>query len=312
MNAEEIQAALKGPIASVRTPFTRAGEIDYAALRRCLDFSLTAGARTLLLTIGDSLYALLSDREIGELTQAVAAHVRGRAMVVACTARWATPQAVEFARHAHAAGADLLQVVWSQWYPEAVTVEGVVAHHTALGAVMPLMANTGALGALGHGPGLEAVRQLLGRVPAIIAAKADVTGPFDRRVTALVRDRWAVFMGGQKQHHLDLLPYGCAGYLSTFLTFQPEVARAYWRAIEHGRLERAAAIVEQIDAPFFDHVLKVRGGFDAALHGIYELYGLAARWRRPPFHSLTDAELDELRVFLEGLLQHFEAHFTGR
>ncbi len=46
------------------------------------------------------------------------------------------------------------------------------------------------------------------------------------------------------------------------------------------------------------------GGFDAALHGILELYGLAGRWRPGPYHSLTDAEMERLAGFLKskGLL----------
>ncbi len=34
MDSQRIQAGLAGPIASVRTPFTEDGAIDYASLRR--------------------------------------------------------------------------------------------------------------------------------------------------------------------------------------------------------------------------------------------------------------------------------------
>ena len=42
--------------------------------------------------------------------------------------------------------------------------------------------------------------------------------------------------GGQKQNHLDLLPYGCDGWMSTFIHIFPPVMEAYWAAIQRGRL----------------------------------------------------------------------------
>ena len=105
--------------------------------------------------------------------------------------------------------------------------------------------------------------------------------------------------GGQKQNHMNMLPYGADGYLSTFLTFKPEIARCYWRAVEARDLTAAAAVIRDYDMPFFEHIIKTEGSFDAAMHGVYELYGLAERWRRPPYHSLSDAQMERLSGFLK-------------
>jgi hypothetical protein len=56
-----------------------------------------------------------------------------------------------------------------------------------------------------------------------------------------------------------------------------------------------------IERPFFDYILAVPGGFDAAIHGIMELCGLAQRWRRPPFNSLDDEEMAKLSDLLKNL-----------
>ena len=45
----------------------------------------------------------------------------------------------------------------------------------------------------------------------------------------------------------------------------------------------------------------MRGGFDAAIHGILEIYVIAQRWRAQPYYSLGDEEMDELEDFLRGL-----------
>ena len=54
LTLDRVRAALTGPIASIRTPFSRDGSIDYDGLRRMIDFDLEAGSKVSLLTAGDS------------------------------------------------------------------------------------------------------------------------------------------------------------------------------------------------------------------------------------------------------------------
>jgi len=303
MNREAIRQAFAGPIASIRTPFNRDGSIDYAGLRRCVDFDIQAGSKALLITWGDSLFSLLSDREIADLTRAVVECAAGRAAVAACTGHWATAQAVEFAVFCREIGADILQTFQPFWYPGAGAPEAAIEHLTAVAGVIPVMANSADLQRNSAPEGLSVAGMLLEGGVNVLAMKADVTGEYDRRMTGLVADRWTIFAGGQKSFHLELWPYGCQGYLSTFITFMPEVTHAYWRAVESGDVAAAARIIEKIDRPFFTHIIASPGGFDAALHGILELCGLAQRWRRPPFYSLSDDELEALARFLASLPQ---------
>jgi 4-hydroxy-tetrahydrodipicolinate synthase len=298
---EEIRHALAGPVPSLRTPFTREGEIDYPALGRMIEFDLAAGATALIITWGDSLFALLREREVAELTQRVVEITAGRAVVAACTGRWITAQAVEFAACCRAQGADVLQVFVPTWYPGAATTEALVAHHAALAAVMPVMANSAEFQRHGAGQGLPIAKALLATVPNVIAMKADVTGEFDRKLCLLAREQWAIFSGGTKQFHLELHPYGCQGHMTTWLTFRPAIAWRYWRAIQAGDLAAAAAVIKTYDHPLFDLIGGLPGGFDAGMHGLAALAGLAQPWRRAPFHSITEPELERLRHFLDSL-----------
>ena len=88
--AEKVQMAKKaltGPIASVSVPFLRDGQIDYDSLRSSVDFDVEHGSGTILLTYGDSLYSILTDKEITEISRIVVEQTAGRAMT--CVAgRW--------------------------------------------------------------------------------------------------------------------------------------------------------------------------------------------------------------------------------
>ena len=290
---EEIREALSGPVASVRTPFLRGGEIDFDGLRNTVDFNVAAGSRTMLLTAGDSHLLILSRREIADLTRATVEQTAGRAMVVAADGRCDTKTAVEFARFAREAGADVVMSLPSDW-AESCTPETLCAHYAAVSEVMPLMVVTNIFAPYGAEFGLRTLELVLERVPNVVAIKDDFCGVFARRMTMLVSERWAVVSGGQKMNHLDIMPYGAHGYLSTFVTFKPEVAHRYWDAIQRKDLCAAAAVIRDYDDPFFRLIMGLAGGFDAAIHGVGELCGIAGRWRRPPHYSLNDAEMEAL------------------
>jgi hypothetical protein len=67
-------------------------------------------------------------------------------------------------------------------------------------------------------------------------------------------------------------------------------------ALQRNDLAAAAAVAEQMEWPLERYLNKLRGGRDAGLHALLEIYGIAGRWRRPPYYSLNDTEVDELQV----------------
>ncbi len=245
MNRDEIRKALTGPFASLRTPFNRDGSIDFQGLRNYIDFCINAGSKTMLLTYGDSLFSVLTDQEVGEVTRVVAQHTARRAMVVAADRQWATPREVEFAKYARDIGADVLMVLPPDW-GASCTVESLVEHYAAVAKEIPVMVVTGIFISRGVAFGLNTIEALSRRVDGVVAVKDDFCGEFARKMSLLAYDRMAIVSGGQKQNHLDLLPYGCDGYLSTFITFKPDVAHTYWSAIQSHDLSAAKDIVANV------------------------------------------------------------------
>ena len=294
----EIRSALSGPWPSINTPFDRRGNIDFDALRRHLDFLIQAKAKAIVLTWGDSLYSILTDDEIAQVTKAVVQHVNKRAFVVAADNSWWTGKVVEFAGYCVELGVDMLMVMPPDW-AHSTTVESLVAHYGAVAERIPVMLVTNYLGKRGQAFGLELVKRLRDEVPELMALKDDVCGEFIRKVCLLTHDRWALSAGGQQQNHMNMYPYGVDGFLSLWITFKPEIAWKYWNAIEAGDLPAARAVIRDYDIPLFDHIITSEGSFDAAVHGIFELAGLTKRYRRPPYHSLTDEQMRDLAEFLE-------------
>ena len=293
----EIREALTGPVASLTTPFTRDEEIDYQGLRKLIDGNLDGGSKSSLLTYGDSLFSLMTDDEIADVTKVVSEHTGKRGLTVAADGGWWTGKTVEFARYCREVGVDVLMVKPPIWGASG-TVETSVALYEAVSKEMPVMLVTN-IWANDTAKGLKTVEVLLDKVPGVVAIKDDIGGEFVRKMTEMASDQWSVFAGGQKQNHLDIVHYGAIGYMATFVSFYPTVTHQYWDAIERGAWTDAAKVITDHDWPFFNYISGLQGGFDAGMHGILELFGTAGRWRRTPYYSLNDQEMEELKAFCQ-------------
>ena len=249
----EVRSRLTGPVPSIETPFERDGSIDFDGLRRLVDFDLAAGAKALMLTAGNSHYVALSEKEIAEVTKVTVEHAAGRALVIAADRYYHTAQAVEFAKFCSEAGADLLMVMPPDWAGSS-TPQSFTEHYKAVAEVMPVMMVTNVFIARGQKFGLETLKLVRDGVNNVIAIKDDMCGEFARKMSLLVHDKWAVVSGGQKQNHLNNHPYGCDGYLSTFLQLKPAISHSYWDAVSTGNRAEMLRIIRDYEYPFFEHI----------------------------------------------------------
>ncbi len=297
-DCDGFREALTGPFTSHSVFFNQDGSIDYPGVKNSIDFVISAGSRTIMLTYGDSLYSILTDREVADITKAVVEHTAGRAMVIAAERQWWTGKTTEFARYAKEAGADMMMVLPPNW-AGSCTAETLVEHYSAVAEYLPLMVVTAAFSGI-QGVGLKVLEILRDKLP-FLAVKDDLSGEFARKIGRLLHEKCPLVSGGQKQNHLDMHFYGCDGYLSTFIDFKPEIARNYWQAIKSGDYKKAVAVIETYDNPFWKICASFPGGFDAVIHGTVELFGIAKRWRRKPYYSLKDQEMEKLSDFYRKL-----------
>jgi len=293
----ELREALTGPCPSIRTPFERSGEIDWNGLCRQIDFVIGAGAKNVILTWGNSLFSLLTDNEIAEVTKLIVEHVNKRAIVVAATGTWWTGKTVDFAEYCADLGVDMLMVLPPDW-AGSTTVDTLVDHYSAVGKHIPVMVVTNYLKNRPLNFAYNVIEALVERAPGVVALKDDVCGEFVRKACLIAYDRWAIIAGGLKQNHMNMLPYGVNGYFSNFIIFKPELTWLYWQAIIEGNIKSATAIIRDYDMPFFDYNNTVVGNRDAAIHGILEIAGHSKRYRRLPYYSLSDKAQEELHAFI--------------
>ena len=294
----EVRTALTGPIPTIRTPYLKNGAIDYKSLRTMTEFVIQAGAKAVVLTAGDSHLIAMSDQEIADVTKATVKNVKGRALIVAADRGYDTKQAVAFAKYCAEIGVDVVMVLPPDWAASG-TPESLAEHYAAVGRHIPMMIVTGVFIPRGSSFALKTIELALARTKNLVAIKDDMCGEFARKLGLLAHERCALWAGGLKQNHLNMAPYGCVGYLSTFLTFKPDIAWRYWKAWTAGDVTGAAGVIRDYEMPLIDYISGLTGGFDAGVHGVLELHGLAQRWRPKPYHNLTDKDLACLKDFLQ-------------
>lgn len=291
---ENIRSRITGPISSISTPFDQSGQIDEAALRRVVEFAITeAKSETLLLTYGDSLYSVLTDQEITDVTRITVEQNAGRKLVVSAGSWW-LGESLRFAEYCKQLGVDVFMPLPPNWAGSA-NEQTLTDYFETISRTIPVMIVTAI------GPGVPVpmgtVQKLLDGDNGVVSIKDDICGPYGRRLAALTHDKWAFLSGGRKENHLDQLPYGPHAYLSLYMRFYPEIAHRYWAAIQAENCEEAVGIVNQYDIPFIDFCKTHGVHFDAVVHGAMELAGIAPRWRRSPYSSLDDSQMDHLKTF---------------
>ena len=296
----EIREALSGPVPSISTPFLKNGDIDYDTLANMINFYIDSGIKTILLTPGDSLYFCLSDAEIAELTRFAAREAGKKVMLIAGDLNASTSQAVEFAEYSKNVGVDLYITLPANWC-NAITPETCSEHYAAVGKVMPTMILTCALSPMGDSKALKTLEMTMDKSDGVTAIKDDYCGVFSRQMALLCHERLAIIAGGQKQNHMNIVPYGVDGYLSVYARFKPEIAWKYWDAITRKDIPAAVGIIAKYDIPFFNKIMSFEGGFDVGIRASMELFGISKGWRRAPFRSVDHKDIVAMREFFEEL-----------
>jgi len=297
---QHARECLTGPLGSLRTPFNRDGSIDFEGVKRVIDFVLNTGSKTTLLTAGDSHFECMSDEEIGQMNKLAAEHTAGRALVVGADWQFATTQAISFAKDCAAWGVDILMTRPPDWAKSA-TVDTLVEFYTKVGEHIPVMLVTNIFAPRPDSFGIHVMQALADRVPNMIAAKDDLQGDFARQMCMIGKGKWATFAGGGQRNFLNMWPYGCDGFMCRHMNFKPSISYDFWNALQANDSQKAAELTRTIELPLENHMATYTGGRDAAVHGLMEIFDVAGRFRRPPYYSLNDQEMKELKAFVKNM-----------
>jgi 4-hydroxy-tetrahydrodipicolinate synthase len=223
-----------GVTVALITPFKQ-GEIDFAALRRLVDFHIEQGTDCLSPcgTTGEA--PTLDHEEHERVIAAVIEHAAGRIKVVPGTGSNSTREAIRLTRFAKKCGADGALMVGP--YYNKPTQEGYYRHFSAVAEAVELpIVLYNIPGRTGSNILPETLARLAG-LPTIVALK-EATGSMDQasHVASLCD---LTLLSGDDSMTLPLLSIGGRGVVSVVGNIVPRDLKALVSAYEAGRTAEA-------------------------------------------------------------------------
>lgn len=286
---------LAGILAALSTPFTDAGEVDEATLRRHVDFLIDNGVHGLVPCGSTGEMAALSFEERRRVTEIVLDQNAGRVAVAPQTGANRTADAVALSSHAADHGADALLVV--QPYYEPPTRAEVIEYFATVGdsAGVPLIAYN-LPSVTGVNLDREFYGELLEKTDAVRYIK-DTSGSLEQAYDLIFNlgDRIQTFVG----YDTLLLPAfmaGSAGSIWGAPNFMPRESVQLFDLARAGKQEEAHALFRRVW-----NVLDFLGkeGYAVATKAAAELCGVPLGAPRAPYGRLPEEKVKDLAARLD-------------
>ncbi len=232
-----------GSLTAMVTPFA-GGKVDEASFRKFVDWQIDEGTEALVPvgTTGES--PTLTHDEHKQVVEICVDQVRGRVPVIAGTGSNSTAEAIDFTRHAQAAGADAALVVTP--YYNKPNQEGMYQHFKAIhdASELPILVY--------NIPGRSVVdvsvetMARLAELPRIVGVKdatADVLRPWKTR-QAIPGD--FAMLSGEDATILPFLAMGGHGCISVASNVAPRLCRELHDAWRAGQAAKAQALNDRL------------------------------------------------------------------
>lgn len=236
---------LQGSMVALVTPFDDAGQVDYAALERLVEFHIEAGTHAIVAvgTTGES--ATLTHKEHNDVIARVVKTVDGRVPVIAGTGSNSTAEAIESTLESEKAGADFsLSVVP---YYNKPCQRGLYAHFKALAenTTLPILLYN-VPGRTGADMSDDTTLALARDFENIVGIK-DATGDLSRGQYLLDnRPEDFLVISGDDATALELTLMGGQGDISVTANVAPAAMAEAFELALAGQAEEARAIYQRL------------------------------------------------------------------
>jgi len=237
-------APVRGSIVALVTPMLDDGAVDYAALRKLIDWHIAEGTDCIGVvgTTGES--PTVDVEEHCEIIRVSVEQARGRVPIMAGCGANSTREAIELAKFAKKVGADTqLQVVP---YYNKPTQEGQYLHFKAIAEAVDLPVILYNVPGRSVADMAHETAMRLAQVPGIIGIK-EATGNIER-AQWLIKDAPSGFSiySGDDPTAVALMLCGGHGNISVTANVAPRLMHALCAAAIAGQVEQAMAIQRQL------------------------------------------------------------------
>ena len=249
------QETFRGVFTIPSTPFDEAGEIDWADLRRVIDFCVDCGAHGIVWPINASGFAVLTDEERLTGMQIVAEQIAGRVPVVLGVQGVSTPHARMFSRRAAQVGADGV-IAMAPYVQEMEDEEAVLSYYHGIDKEVdvPIFIQNHVRGSVFS---IDTMVRIIREVERVEYVKEE-TFPVTHKISGLIERAGpklkGVFGGAGGRYLLLEHPRGVAGQMPG--CHVTDVVVRLWDALEAGDFNEAKRVYGLLSPLFALETLK--------------------------------------------------------
>ncbi|MFD0290913.1 5-dehydro-4-deoxyglucarate dehydratase [Streptomyces sp. NPDC127061] len=289
-----------GPLFFPVTAYGPDGDVDLDAFRAHVRTGIDAGAAAVFACCGTGEFHALTPQEFRRVVAAAVEETAGEVPVVA-GAGYGTALAIQYAKLAEEAGADGLLAMPP--YLVVAGQEGLLGHYTALAAATSLETIVYQRDNAVFTP---ATVVALATTPGVIGLK-DGYGDLDlmQRIVSAVRTELPggdfLYFNGLPTAELTGPAYRGIGvnlYSSAVFAFAPDIALAFYRALESGDDELTGALLDHFYRPLVELRAKGRGYAVSLVKAGVRLGGLDVGGVRTPLTEPSAAHIEELTAIV--------------
>lgn len=296
ISPQELHAKARGLLSFPVTPFTAENEIDVPTFREHVQFMLDASPGALFACGGTGEFFSLDLAEYRALIRAAVEQADGKIPIVAGVG-YGAKLACEFAKAAEEAGAAGIMVMPP--YLVLAEQEGLYRHYrqvaasTRLGVILYQRDNAI------FTP--QTVARLAG-IPNVVGFK-DGHGDMERltRIHLSVADR-LLLLNGMPTAELSAQAFyglGCRTYSSAVFNFVPEIARAFFDALEANDHTECTRLLDGFYRPFAELRDRSRGYAVSLIKAGCAVIGRPMGGVRAPLLDPDSGQIEELRKIVE-------------
>lgn len=303
-----VAARIKGPLVPIAPAFREGGTLDLESTCAWVDWLVNSGIKLFWTTYGTSHYKCLSDREIMDLTEAVAQVTRDRAIFIASTNyHWPASQCASFLEFASQCGVDIvkLQIGWRWDPPEDMVFE----FYRGLADVspLPLFAYTH-VARSSSGMSSALLARIL-HLPQFVGMKNDSGDFYEHceylRTIRLHAAQFVPMTGGSMMSFLHGRAFGAQAFATAVGMYAPEVPIAFMRCLDEGRPDEAVELIREREQPLLELESLPCNDHRAVYHTILMLCGhFRTNAMRFPTQTCDENAVHAVRSFLcaQGIL----------
>ena len=276
---------LDGIIPAIVTPFDKAGDVNYAELKRLVELLLEEGADGFYVTGSTGECFLLTDEERTRVVAAVAEAVNGKVPVIAHVGKIGAAQAAHLAKEARKAGASAVSSVPPFYYnfqtEEIAGYYGVISDAADLPVVIYNIPQYS-----GVSINADNMEEIMGQSRIEGLKYTDLNLYELGRIRRKFPDIKIMF--GKDESLLYALSVGVDGAIGSTYNFMLKMFKRIWNAYREGRFQEAEKLQHKASS-LISEMLRVKN-IIAAEKYLLGKKGLDCGICRAPFRPLREEE----------------------